>query len=387
MRKLLLALLSLALTSSVGAESCCDSKGQYFRYSGGNTFYYPGFGIPVNGPTTSYCTTNCTLDAVDEMIAAVGYLQIEGHPSSAKTCSASGCKIYWKAGAVTAGTSRTLVVGLQDVSTTAGPPVQPDGTFDASASVTSSPTANAQNTATIGTGSKSVSDGQLLAVVFHLSAVNGASIVVQHMVGGNTIQHLPNVSYKLGGGAWAGAAAHLPNIIIEFDDGTWGWFIGGTPHLTLLNTTYKSDSTPDEKMMACNFKTPVSAIGMYAFYASPANADTDIILYSNACDGCVPVANKTVTLTDNMVQAAGITRMGSYGMTRTFLSGWWAVSLKPSQAAANVTLTQYTMPSASYLKAWGGTDCVSATSTDGGVITHSGTVLFPLGFIIDSLHN
>jgi len=355
-------------------------------YSGGSSYYYPGLGNLQTSTQTAACTANCFLDQAGEMVAQIGYLVLDGHPSGTKTCSSSGCKIYWKSGAHTAGTSFSLDIGLQDVSSTAGPPGQPDETFDVSATVTSGITQNATNTATMGTGSKALSDGQLIAVVFNLTAVNGAAIRPEQVTHSG-FNHFPAGPFKTGG-SWTIPAGHWPNVIIETDDGTLGWILGGVPSQTnALVTAFNTGSAADERMTACRFDTSVSAIGMYALMNAAASATFDMVLYNNACDGCTPVAKQTVSVDDQQVIQAGNTRQAYYGMPRTLITpGWWAVALKPT-SANGVQDVEVTVSNANFLKAWGGTNCRLATRADAGALTHTTTTLPMMGFIIDAVRN
>ena len=82
-----------------------------------------------------------TVDATGEITAVMGHIFIQGRPTSPKTISAAGGgSITFRAQSTTfaaVGPPSTVVIGIQDVSPTAGPGPQPDGAFDVSKTLTS----------------------------------------------------------------------------------------------------------------------------------------------------------------------------------------------------------------------------------------------------------
>src|SRR5262245_3836884 len=199
------------------------------QVSGSGGFLY---GAPLIMPTSF---AGAVIDAATEKFAMIGRIYIDGRPAAAKTLSTGS--IQWRTGAVTFSSGSTTVdIGIQDVATGAGPIAQPDGTFDVKTTLTGGGggiTANAWQTSTMNSGSKNITHGDLIAVVFDMTA-RGATDTVTISASNQAIQNLltmgmPTCNAFLAG-AWqttnTGGASRAPNIVIVFDDGTLGWIDG-----------------------------------------------------------------------------------------------------------------------------------------------------------------
>jgi hypothetical protein len=213
--------------------------------------------------------TSGTMDLTDERFAMIGRCYIDGRPAGTKTISAAGGgSIAFRTGAVTftaAGPVSTLELGIQDVSTTAGPIAQPDGTFDVSRVLDSSvvgdrPVTTSWNSfaMTGGSGSKAIAHSDLIAVVWNMTARNGTDSVLIATTRGSMYyggaagtggMGLP-VTNGFVAAAWQTTstlgAAQQPNVIITFDDGTIGWLDGSFGFSTVSQETW-IDSNPDER--------------------------------------------------------------------------------------------------------------------------------------------
>jgi len=199
------------------------------------------------------------MDAAAEKAAMMGFVWINGRPTSAKTISSSGGKIHFRVGALTWGTSGTTVrVGIQDVSTSAGPTAEPDGTFDVHDDLvqgTDSLSANTWTTATMSSGTKNITHGQLIAIVWDMTTRNGSDSVVINAAAAFTAHAMPVC--RAFTTSWVPAATVLPTAVIEFDDGTLGYILGGVPGAQTTNSENWSDSTdPDERGIM--FRVPVA---------------------------------------------------------------------------------------------------------------------------------
>jgi hypothetical protein len=211
----------------------------------------------VRGETSQWAglintATSGTLDAASEKFAFVGNVYIcDG--SASKTLSSAGGKIHFVAGASTtfSNGSTTLDVGVQDTDQ-AAVFMQPDGTFDTKDTLTGGTdtiTSSAINTVTLSTGSKTVTDGMKLAVVFDMTARGGAdSVKISAALAGTAaIVPAPATMVNLTG-AWTNATDSIPNVLLEFDDGAIGIFYGAqwvpAADSTSGNTT--SGTNPDE---------------------------------------------------------------------------------------------------------------------------------------------
>lgn len=227
----------------------------------GNGLMYPS---PYSFPHASSATP--TLDAATEKYAMVGRIYIDGRPGSAKTLSTG--TIQYRTGAVTFANGGTTVdIGIQDVASGAGPIAQPDGTFDVKTTLTGGGggiTTTAWNTATMNSGTKNITHGDLIAVVWDMTARAGADSVTitNGSIGWGTgvgSSGLPTTNAFVSS-AWqttnTAGAARSPNVIIVFDDGTLGWLDATIPFTTVGADTFQDSTNPDERGMI--FQVPWS---------------------------------------------------------------------------------------------------------------------------------
>jgi hypothetical protein len=193
-----------------------------------------------------------TLDAASEKFAFVGNVHICDN-SASKTLSSAGGKIHFVAGASTtfSNGSTTLDVGVQDTDQ-AAVFMQPDGTFDTKDTLvggTDTITSSAINTVTLSTGSKTVTDGMKLAVVFDMTARGGADSVKisASLAGTAAFVPAPTTMVNLTG-SWTNATDSIPNVLLEFDDGTFGIFYGAhwVPAADSTSGNITTASAPDE---------------------------------------------------------------------------------------------------------------------------------------------
>ena len=244
---------------------------------------------PMNVSGSTPCwglVTIGTMDAAGEKVAQYGHVYIANRPSGAKTLSSSGGKLHVRTGAVTWATAgTTLRVGIQDVATGAGPPIQPDGTFDVYDDLvqgTDSLSSATWTTITMSAGSKSITHGDLIALVCDMTARNGSDSVI--ITGLDTDKsNVPGSSTF--GTAWGYGADTAPNCIIEFDDGTLGWFDEtGFPGATTSTQENWQDSTnPDERGNIFRVPWSCDIDGLHLAPETPASASADaqINLYSD----------------------------------------------------------------------------------------------------------
>lgn len=274
--------------------------------NGWGAVLWPGPMYPVaeGNPTGS------TIDAVGESIAFVGRLHLPGGPGSSKTLSTG--KIHYKSGVVTfANAGTTLKAGVQDVAATG----LEDGTYDVSGTVTGgggSPTSNNLNSITMATGTKTITHGDLIAVVIEMTARGGAdSVVVQR---NNNAGSMPYCTTDTGAGP--AKSSTTPIVTIEFDDGTMGW-LGTSSFACLLETSaaVNTGTTPDE--IALVFRLPIAATlaGTILDLASiAATDDFEVILYTDPLG--TPVAARTVTVDADLI-----------GLTAGFFEAMFATTL------------------------------------------------------------
>ena len=252
-----------------------------------------GFIWPIREVSTGSLTnTNATMDAATEKVAHLGRLHIDGIPAGTKTLSTGTIK--WACTSATfANGATTIDIGLQGVATGAGPIAQPDGTFTVKKTETGgSGIATGSVTTTMNSGTVSLSHGDLVAVVWDMTARGGADSVLVGCTSpsfdnAGTVGFPTTNAYVAG--AWQTGTAlgsnKIPNVLITFDDGTLGWISGSFPSVNYAastTTVFKSADTPNEYGML--FQVPwdceVDAI-VGGIRVTDANSDYTLKLYSD----------------------------------------------------------------------------------------------------------
>jgi len=227
-----------------------------------------------------------TIDAVGEELLMFGHVYINGAPAAAKTLSSAGGKIHARTGDCTWASSGTVMrIGLQDASTSAGPPLQPDGTWDVYANWTQGVEALSDNSWTsfpMESGSKSITHGDLVCVVAEITAVAGSDRVrLQCFNAGRAC--FPGVNRFISS-SWSSGVNAVPNVILEFDDGTLGWFFGAyySGTASTANETFSNSTNPDERglLFYAPFSMKIDGV-RFPFEANAAAADATITLYSD----------------------------------------------------------------------------------------------------------
>lgn len=179
-------------------------------------------GLPPFALTQAGVNVNGIMDATAEKVAFIGRITWEDADTTKSIRQISA-----RLGAITVGTGTTFRVSIQNVDTSAGPPGVPDGTPDENwTALASALTANAVFTTGNLSADRSVSKGDLLAVVFDFSAFGATTSVVVNNVQAEASNHMPSV--VLYTAAWAVLATTFPNCAFIFSDATRGSFEGAT---------------------------------------------------------------------------------------------------------------------------------------------------------------
>jgi len=269
------------------------------------TAFANNYGLPLSpfplAPFSDVGTTNQTMDAAGESFFAVGHILLSSGPGTSKTFD-SGCKLHWRAGAVTLSNGSTnFRGGIQDV-TAAGVnddtwTSEPQGNYTSAAA----PTASVVNSLTITSGSRSITHGDLIAAGFEMTARGGADSVVIPRAGAfNSVASHSAADTGSGPALVQGSGF----FTLEFADGTVGWFDPYSfAHIFEASAAFGSSSTPDE--IALVFRLPVKAqvYGAFMYLANLAAADDfNVILYSDPLG--TPVAERSV-VQDMAVAATG----------------------------------------------------------------------------------
>jgi hypothetical protein len=344
--------------------------------------------------------TDSTLDATGEIIAFIGRIYIDGRPGSAKTISAAGGgSISYRTAAVTFANAGTSVsVGIQDVASTASPG-QPDGSFDVvSAALVGGGgliTANAWQTVTMtgGTGSKSITHGDLIAVVIDMTARAGADSVIVSSTVGTGAGGMTAYSNHFAAAAWSTGTEQTPTVLITFDDGTIATLDGGSIiNTTTFNTGFAAASTPDERgeIFQVPWDCKIDAIWGYCG-ATDLDSDFSLKLYADPLgtpSALATIAVDPLTLSNN---GASSTTFGRYPLAAEVeltRNTDYAVTMLAT-GTTNSVIALVTLANAAYRALWpGGTTLNSATRSDSsGAFSAVTTTHYLLGVRISSFHD
>ena len=294
-------------------------------------------------PTGYFDNTGAvTVNAANEYNGIVGQVTLAAGTGS-KTCStASGvCKIYWETGAVTwASAGTNISVGIQDV----GADGFPDGTFDVKADLTQGTetiTAATSMVSAMETGTKTVAQGDIIAVVIRMTVLAGAdSVIVASM--GRLPATYASQGFPYGVRSTGTPARNLDaaKIVIQFDDGTYGW-IKASPDVSFnmgvpANISFNSGSTPDE--YAWVFSLPYSCgLGAIGFLLDSVAAtdNFEFILYTNPLSSPSIPSNGTITadpdlFTANANGANARLRFPSNTIHRLVADTTYAIAVRPT---------------------------------------------------------
>jgi len=239
----------------------------------------------------SDAASNVTLDAAGESLAVVGYLRLQLGASGSKTCSSAGGAIYYHTGtSVTfSNGSSNLRLGLQDPASTG----LEDGTFDVQADLvggTDTITTNSWYKIPMESGTKTLAEGDLVAIAVELTARGGADTLtvrraISNVFGDTTA---PGSGFPYGT-ADTGTLAKSTNMLaaaILFDDGTIGW-IDGVPPIPLsgdgATLSINVTSSPDEYIGTFTPVAPMRVTGiLWGGLTSIATTDDfEVILYQD----------------------------------------------------------------------------------------------------------
>lgn len=301
-------------------------------------------------------STAGVIDASGERFACIGNLHWEGRPTSAKTVSSSGGKVHFGTGNVTfAGTgtpNSTCRVGLQSIAASAGPASKPSDTWDVyrdivavtDASILSSSSDNTIVTVPMANGSKSISHGDVVAVVFDFSTRQGSdSIVIAYVTGSSGMSGMFPHTVADTTGSWANTSTPQNICVaVEADDGTIGTIMGCLPCAGVSTVNPTSSSSPDEYGMLFSLPFACEVEQLFnVFQAQASNSDWDVSVYTTPLGTPAAMSGFPISFT---AAASG----GSTGSSRG--PQWIHLGNSPLRLAAN---TQY---------------CLAFTATGGGQI-------------------
>lgn len=312
---------------------------------------------------------------------------------TSKTISSSGGKIHFRTGfAVTWGTSgSTLRVGMQDVATASGPPARGDGTYDVYDDLvqgTDSISVNTWTTATMSTGTKTISHGDLIAIAIEMTVRNGSdSITISGLNQNNILSSFFPLWTTYLGGAYSVAVTE-PIALIETDDGTFGVLAGSMIASATGGLSYSSSSSPDEQGLLLTPPGPCTVDGVWVMLSgnNSAAADFTVHLYADPLGTITEVASVAVL----GEQISSSTSQGfmffpfTSNVTLTANTTYWA-SIEAT-GTGNVTLAYFDLANAAHRAVLpGGTNMRLGARKDTGSITETTTRIPIMGVRLSGL--
>lgn len=349
----------------------------------------PGVGAMLpprpNLATSSSFMTSSLIDATGEKVAFVGRVFRKDRTGGDIT------KIGFRPGTVVSAAGSQIRVSLQNVSATAGPPGVPDETQDQTVDILlSSLTSNTWHQSAALSANRTVSFGELLAVVFEFDAGGrlGADSLICggfDSVDGATF-HQPGVRLKTGG-SWSNISG-FPNIALEFTDGVFGSFFGGFgPASAFGNLNFNSGSAADE--YALEFQVPYNCKvdGFWLWGFPDASGNAEVILY----DGTSAMSNGTVSLDANSDWTnTSSPRHAEYifpGEVTLLANTTYRLAFKPT-TANGVNLRYFDVAAANHLQAhFGGTTFAITSRVNDGAWSAPTTTRRPFMGLSFSSHD
>lgn len=318
------------------------------------------------GPTTAYTEgVLAVVDAAGESGAYIGYLRLSTGVGTSKTLQ-SGDVIHWRNSTTTFNNGSTVCrVGVQDVDATTG---LEDGSWDVYADFTGGGGGIAAGTvsSTLTTGTKTITDGDLLAVVIEFTARGGADVVRPIKI--NLTSGLPYNTADAGSGPAKDASA--PSVTIEFADGTIGYFSDDSVALAQTAVSFNSGSAPDEVASLFQLSIAVRIDGVYMTIGELDSGETgNVTVYETPTS--TPNALATVAV-DPDVTALATSTIGRHefrlGTTLDLSADTTYAVAYGATSAGGRNYGQTNLPSAACRKAW----AFGSTLQGGGRVNGSG---------------
>lgn len=346
--------------------------------------WYPAVG-PVNANTAM--SSVLLIDATGEKVALSGQFRTQdGAPRTINT-------VGFPTGTVVSAGGSTIRVSLQNVTTTAGAPMQPDGVQDQYRdALLSTYTSDSWFTTglitsdgTDGGTKRTVAHHELVSVVIEYSGARAGadSLIVKSAAHNYSASHGGAVA-TLYTASWARQDV-VPCVVFGCSDGSVATLEFASPAKERVTTAYNSGSTPDEYALSLVAPFSFNADGLWTMMSfAAATGDCELVLTENG------VEIEAILVDANTVAATGSMRIlpALFTTARTITAGrTYEVSMRPT-TASSVTIAQYDVQSAGYWACAGGpTAAQQAERTNGGAWTYTTTRRPVCGFIVSARHD
>lgn len=297
--------------------------------------WYPSF---PNHEQAGMTSSNVTIDATNEKIAYCGF--VETPAGAAKSIRNIGIRT---GSTITKSGGSGLTVSLQDISTSAGVPIQPDGTQDQMVAISNADIPAVSTVYTTGnlSADRSVLHGDPLCVVteFDGSGWQASDVITLSAWGYDGSNPTGLSTTSLFTGSWA-ASNRQPFLFFVFSDGTYGSLMASLSAFGGNAAVYNSGTAGGDEY-ALEFVAPgtgyIDAVQVNGNFTS---SDFDIVLYS----GTTALATKSIDANwignVNTRQPPYI----SFPVTNVTGGSTYYLSVKPT-TATNLTLSAFAVSS------------------------------------------
>jgi hypothetical protein len=328
------------------------------------------------------------LDALNDAFAMMGYIRWADCGTHTVSAAGGGSIGFVLGTTVFAQALSTIRIGLQGIHATLGAGPRPNGVYDVSASFvgnTAPLTTGVWNVKSMtgGSGSKTMAEGDKVAIMCELTARAAADSVIFSSHGVNaSFQNIFPVCNELIDGVWTktgNVTFQSPKCAIIADDGTWG-SVGLVPPITPgAATAFANSSTPDERGLEFKVPFPCKAREVFAdCFGQTVAADWEICIYRDP-SGTPSLIGTAAIQGELSGRASG----GSGGNMHAFLPSEiefvvgtkYGITIKPT-TTTSINYHAWTLAHADVRKLFpAGEDLKYLTRTDGGAFTASATAL------------
>jgi hypothetical protein len=182
------------------------------------------------------------------------------------------------------------------------------------------------------TGTKTVANGDFLAIVWDMTARGGTDLVrVSGLTQLYTDSSPNNVISRYINSAWAHAISGTPTAVIEFDDGTLGWLTLTTTYAVPTTVAVNVDTgTRDEYGNLIKPKFACKCGGADAFLTPAAGGTFEICLYEDPLGTPILMEAQPIEAVD--FSGAGYTRVVFDTEHILIPANTYAVTIRPTSA-------------------------------------------------------
>lgn len=345
-------------------------------------------------PAFTNPVSTVVVDGAGKSCAYIGQIHFADGPGTSKTFSSAGGKIYWMSGSTLtwASAGSTVRVGIQDVNASGVNDDIWDDVYDDLVQGTDTITVVTMNTVTMSTGSRTLTHGDLIAVVIEMTVKNGTD-QVRPLYDAGVAAHAGGFPYlsndTTGGGPSKGAGT--PSVTLGMDDGTLAVLHPAACLGQIAATTFGSGSTPDEYALV--FRAPYRAAlsALCAHVGDYDASDTGSIRLYEQATSASPVLVRSVTVPPATLAhgLAGGSTAWTVAPINEYIcepGSFYAVSYAAT-SAGTTALNRWTAfpPGARVFMPWG-VDCWEGTrSNDAGAFTLSSTTLPRIGYLVSKI--